>query len=445
MWLLCLTSSGCSLFSKKGGSADRSAAARQPAEKDRVPPDPSPVIPTSAETRELEGILAGQVVDAFNRHPNEAVIRWVCLDDPKDKAAENDRIAVAVSPEGYFTIQGLKRGKHYKLIATAKNGDRKLAGVTFTEAPNIRVLIKISEDFVTKDTPDLPGAPVVPGKGKPSETPKSKESSQLKSEGGGAQNPKWEAGDGAGKSKIVVSNPEMPNVQLPAKPEQPPNQDQKPKAPPSLEHTADNIQAQAKNKDTKILIPSWKPNQPQTNKEIPLVGAAEPETKKSSSLPASVTRVPSCVVVGSQLKNLALYEPSGKTWELSQRKGKLLLLDFWGTQCPPCRTSAPHLRLLQEKYGKDGLEIIGIGYSQAESWPAQVKLIDGVAREMGLRTLLGDGDSWSSVRKQLRVDAFPTFILIDENGWMVWRHPGVLDEETLNDLEFRIKSRLGKR
>src|SRR5262249_40114479 len=106
MLVLCLTSSGCALFGKKGGTADRSATARDKGTKDRIP-DPVPTFPEAAEQKELDGILAGQVVDAFNRHPNEGVIRWVCLDDPKEKEGENDKIGVAVSPEGYFTIQGL--------------------------------------------------------------------------------------------------------------------------------------------------------------------------------------------------------------------------------------------------------------------------------------------------------------------------------------------------
>src|SRR5262249_16302639 len=131
----------------------------------------------------------------------------------------------------------------------------------------------------------------------------------------------------------------------------------------------------------------------------------------------------------------------------SQRKGKLLLIDFWSTYCRPCRDSVPHLKRLQAEYGKDGLEVIGIGYAGSGSWSEQVTLIREIARahKLNYRTLLGDGWAWSSVAKQLNIEGFPTFLLVDENGWIVWRHPGALDEQTLDDLEFRIRGRLGRR
>ncbi len=45
---------------------------------------------------------------------------------------------------------------------------------------------------------------------------------------------------------------------------------------------------------------------------------------------------------------------------LSSYRGKVVLLDFWATWCGPCKEEIPHLVDLQNRYGSDGLQIIGI-------------------------------------------------------------------------------------
>ena len=51
---------------------------------------------------------------------------------------------------------------------------------------------------------------------------------------------------------------------------------------------------------------------------------------------------------------------SGEEFYLSDYAGKVVMLNFWGTWCPPCRKEIPDLVNLQAKYNKDGLEIVGI-------------------------------------------------------------------------------------
>lgn len=46
--------------------------------------------------------------------------------------------------------------------------------------------------------------------------------------------------------------------------------------------------------------------------------------------------------------------------KLKDLQGKAVILDFWATYCPPCLEEIPHLRQLQEKYGKDNLVVIGL-------------------------------------------------------------------------------------
>ncbi len=50
----------------------------------------------------------------------------------------------------------------------------------------------------------------------------------------------------------------------------------------------------------------------------------------------------------------------GKDERLGEYKGKVVVLDFWATYCPPCIEAIPHLKELQAKYGEKGFQVIGL-------------------------------------------------------------------------------------
>jgi thiol-disulfide isomerase/thioredoxin len=58
-----------------------------------------------------------------------------------------------------------------------------------------------------------------------------------------------------------------------------------------------------------------------------------------------------------KLKNL-----QGRTFRLEDYKGKVVLINFWATWCPPCRTEIPQLVKWQQRYKRQGLQIIGVTY-----------------------------------------------------------------------------------
>ena len=66
----------------------------------------------------------------------------------------------------------------------------------------------------------------------------------------------------------------------------------------------------------------------------------------------------------SQAPGFALPGMDGKTVDFKQYKGKLVLVDFWATWCPPCRRSIPHLAELHKKYSNRGFEVVGISLDQ---------------------------------------------------------------------------------
>ena len=58
--------------------------------------------------------------------------------------------------------------------------------------------------------------------------------------------------------------------------------------------------------------------------------------------------------------DFSLPDLTGQKLDLSSYRGKVVLLDFWATWCDPCREEIPHFVELQDKYGDQGLQIIGV-------------------------------------------------------------------------------------
>jgi cytochrome c biogenesis protein CcmG, thiol:disulfide interchange protein DsbE len=126
------------------------------------------------------------------------------------------------------------------------------------------------------------------------------------------------------------------------------------------------------------------------------------------------------VAPGNLAPDFSLPQLNGATLQLSAYRGKIVLLDFWATWCEPCRQEIPHFVDLQNKYGAQGFQIIGVsmddGPEPVQAFSRQYK--------MNYPVILGNakiGDLYGGVL------GLPIAFLIDGDGRIRVRHIGATD------------------
>lgn len=94
---------------------------------------------------------------------------------------------------------------------------------------------------------------------------------------------------------------------------------------------------------------------------------------------------------------------------LSQLKGKVVLLDFWATWCGPCRESIPHLVHLYKTYRGNGFEMIGISLDKGDP-----QVVRNFAKSMDIPYPIVIAPE--NVIRNYKVTKIPTSFLIDKEG-----------------------------
>ena len=121
------------------------------------------------------------------------------------------------------------------------------------------------------------------------------------------------------------------------------------------------------------------------------------------------------------LPSLELVTLTGDYITNDELAGKVVLLDFWGTWCEPCRMAVPSLKALVERSTKSPLTVISIATDQDE-----VKLKEFIS-EHGM----GWPQVWDRDHKIVRsmsVSSYPTYVLADHEGKIVFRYSGWGDQ-----------------
>ncbi|MDQ3686001.1 MAG: redoxin domain-containing protein, partial [Acidobacteriota bacterium] len=131
-------------------------------------------------------------------------------------------------------------------------------------------------------------------------------------------------------------------------------------------------------------------------------------------------------------KDFELSTIDGRKVNLSDLKGKLVMINFWATWCKPCVREMPLFTNAYDKYKERGFEILAISVDEAEDRNKVISFARGHKLNF---LLIHDG----SAAKLYGVTSFPTTFFIDRKGSVRYRHSGFDSENTARALEVVIE------
>lgn len=131
---------------------------------------------------------------------------------------------------------------------------------------------------------------------------------------------------------------------------------------------------------------------------------------------------------------ISLPDSHGQMQSIAQWRGKIVVVNFWATWCPPCLHEIPEFIRLQRQYANQGLQFVGIAIDSRQAVSELMKTLD-----INYPLLIAE-ESGMELSRQLGnvIGAVPYSVILDRQGRPVYRHPGELPaskiEQWLHDL-----------
>ncbi len=146
-----------------------------------------------------------------------------------------------------------------------------------------------------------------------------------------------------------------------------------------------------------------------------------PEKKESSSAQPQPSLTSGSFVNRMPAAQFQLTDIAGKPVSLSALKGKVVILDFWATWCPPCRQEIPHFKELYAQYKERGLEIVGLSVDDSSA-----EVVSFVKEnKIGYPVAMADGalqKAYGGIR------GIPTTFMLDKRGAIAKKYVGYQDK-----------------
>ncbi len=100
---------------------------------------------------------------------------------------------------------------------------------------------------------------------------------------------------------------------------------------------------------------------------------------------------------------------NGTSLSVESFRGKVTVLNFWASWCPPCRKEAPELQAVHEELGAAGGQVIGISLDEGELWQ-----VEGLGKRHGMTFAMGQADG--ATLQRYRVKRLPTTYILSPDG-----------------------------
>ena len=126
------------------------------------------------------------------------------------------------------------------------------------------------------------------------------------------------------------------------------------------------------------------------------------------------------------IRNFELKDLENNIRSFNELKGeKLTLIDFWATWCKPCKKSLPELNKIYELYKIKGVEVIGVNCDG----PRSISKVFPFSKSLQIKyPMLVDINS--ELKNDLNLIAFPSLIIVNSKGKVIWIHEGFASGDT---------------
>ena len=113
---------------------------------------------------------------------------------------------------------------------------------------------------------------------------------------------------------------------------------------------------------------------------------------------------------------------------VEELRGKVVLVRFWTDTCPFCEASAPGLSRLHERYGPEGLVVVGMFHPKPRGSARNLDAIESRAKTLGMHFPIASDSRWDTLERWWLASgdraATSVSFLIDASGVIRWIHPG---------------------
>ncbi len=141
----------------------------------------------------------------------------------------------------------------------------------------------------------------------------------------------------------------------------------------------------------------------------------------------SLTGTAQAYATSDQLPNQTFLDLDDVPLALNQLKGKIVILNFWATWCPPCRREMPTFIELQEEYGAQGVQFIGVAIDNP-------KMAKRYGSDHGINFPLLQGEESGlelSMTLGNRRAILPYTVIFDRTGQVISRRNGEIHREEI--------------
>lgn len=143
-----------------------------------------------------------------------------------------------------------------------------------------------------------------------------------------------------------------------------------------------------------------------------------------------------------EIRSIPLKTLDGEEFRISERKGKVLLLNFWATWCIPCIEEMPHLVELQKELGSKGFEVLGMNtevltYEDEGQTLEEVELkIRALMKEQNLNyeVVWTSKEAYETTAKLARFPGIPLSLMLDADGKVIGVFTGA-GKETIEKMK----------